>query len=354
MTTITWVLDIVAILLIITALFLNKKDVKAYKKEDELFGLLCLASVGIAVVKLIEDTLNPGLDLTSVGYSSVICEYFYDLIELVLLLIWILFVDYMIYRSKDHLRIIRPGIIKILVLIAAVETVIMVIALCFIGMKGAEAGTDNNLAVFIWVVISYYVLKLVEAGLLVRALLALSRYRKRRKGPVMFRGMPFYIPVFLGWLLTIIISYRIDLNPIATGLGLILLYISMKQERRYIDSETGYFTTDYLKLLSGGDKKRGYESGLGMLISADKNYRSVIDILKHARPENVDIIRVSKDSFFMVGERKPKSVIEFFGKNLSETAAEEGINLTVKFDLRGEGESAEALLERLCSGQTAK
>ncbi len=124
-------------------------------------------------------------------------------------------------------------------------------------------------------------------------------------------------------------------------------HLSMRMERKYIDSETGFFSPEYLSLLSGTYKNKNYEGGLGILISTEDDTTVIIDILKKSKPTELDIIRISKGTFFLVGDKKPRSVLEIFKQNLNETAKEEGINLSVKYDLRGKGENAEELLERL-------
>ncbi|MCR5452856.1 MAG: hypothetical protein K6F00_09535 [Lachnospiraceae bacterium] len=350
---ITWAFDMIAILLSVGAFILNIRDAKPYKTIDDLFGRLCMISIVISVLKIVEDTISPGMNVESLSYSSLIIGYLYDMFDVVLLFVWILFVDFMIYRSEDHLRIIRPGNIKLLTVISVMETVLFIMALHGLTVSDTSSGAKANMIIKIWVVVSYYVLKLIETVMLVKTIIALMRYRNRRKGPVMFRGMPFYLPVLFGWSITFVFNYEIDLNPLGTGLGIFLLYLSMREERRFVDSDTGFFSKAYLTLLSDDDKKRNYKGGLGMLLNTDDDSRVVIEILKNARPEEIDIIRISKGTFFLVGEWKSKTVIEFFRQNIEETAVEEGIAVSVKYGFRGEGESAEKFLTRIANGPYA-
>ncbi len=350
MTILTWVFDILAILLSVAAFCLNRKEAKAFKREDDLFGKLCLISVGLAFFKIIEDSITPGLNIEGLKYGAIISGYFYDIFDLGLLFIWILFVDFMIYRSEDHLRIIRPAIFKKLLIITAAETALAVVALYGTGL----ADNKRNIILSIWVIASYYLLTIIKVILLIISIRDLSDFRKRRKGPVTFRGMPFYIPIFWGWLISLILVYRIDLNPLATGIGLILLYLSLRKERKYIDSETGFFSAEYLTLLAGVDKKRNYEGGFGILADTDDEANIAINILKRSKPEGVDVIRVSKGTFFLVGERRSKNVLEILRRNLDEAAKEAGINLSVSYDLRDEGEDAKALFNRLSADPSGR
>ncbi len=344
----TWVLDLLAVLLSVVAGVLNKRDVKAYQHEDVLFGRICLISVMVSIIKLVEDTIAPGNEMDSLGYVSIVFDYLFDILDIVMLFYWILFVDFMIYRSMDHLRVLMPGIIKILTVITFVETTLTVEALYTRYMIEASLTEgDGLLPLIIWMVLTYYVLKGVLLILLLYSIKELVAYRKRRIGPLMFRGIPFYIPVAFGCIITIVLNYRIDLNPVAGGIGVFLLFFSMRAERRYVDGETGFFTTEYLTLLSRVDEKRRYGGGLGILITVDDGTDAFIDILKRARPREVDVIRASEDVFFLVGERKSKSVVEFFLNNLKEVAEEEGVHLTVRYGLRGEMEDAGTLFERL-------
>lgn len=349
MTIMIWVFDIFAVLLSIASFFLDRRETKAFQREDDLFGKLCLISVAIAVFRIIEDIITPGLNVEELKYGSIIVGYFYNVFDLGLLFIWILFVDFMIYRSEDHLRVIKPGYIKILIGITVIETIIGAFALYAIRLSEIR----RSLPLEIWVKVSFYALTFVKIVLLVISLKNLSDYRKVRKGPLMFRGMPFYTPIFWGWLITLILDYRIDLNPLATGLGVFLLYLSLRKERKYIDSETGFFSAEYLTLLSGADKNRNYENGIGIVVNANDDTKAAINILKRAKPDGLDIIRISKETFFLVGEKKSKFVIEAFTQNLNETAKEDGINLSVDYGMREDGESAEALLERLAAGTSA-
>ncbi len=343
----TWTLDVLAIFLSLAAFFLDRNDVKDYKREDDLYKKICLLSVTLSVIKIAEDTITPGLDVESLGYESLIFGYFYDILDVILLLFWILFVDYIVYRSEDHLRCLKPYVIRILAAISAIETFLLLAAMFGSFVSDSAFDRMQYWAIAIWMVASYYVLKIVETVLLVISLTILVRYRKRRKGPVMFRGMTFYIPVFLGWVITIILNYEIDLNPIATGIGVFMLYFSMRYERRFIDSETGFFSREYLAILSEKGQKQKNEEGIGILVKSADSTNTFASVLRSIKPEEIDIIRVSKEAFFLVGEKKPNSTMEIFRQNLYENAEENGINMSVKYDFRRVGESPEELLERI-------
>ncbi len=342
-----WTLDILAVLLSVGAFVLNKREQKAYRREEELFDSLCILSIIIGAFQLIERSTTHGAPLESLGYVALIVIFFYDIFDIVLLFVWILFVDFMIYRSEDHIRYLKPGIIKIIGGITVVEMILTVIALCTVYLVDESANIDRYPSIMIWTIVSYYLIKLVEIVLLFVSIIALARFRRRRKGPMTFRGMPFYIPVFFGCVLTIAFHYAIDLNAIGIGLGVFLLYFSMRDERRYIDYETGFFSMEYLVFLSRVEKKRSYDGGIGMLIMADEALPMLIEILKRAQPEGIDIVRAANGTFFLVGERKSKMLLELFLQNVRETAAEEGIELKTAYGIRDNGESAEELFTRL-------
>ncbi len=339
----TWVFDLLAILLSVGALFLNRRDVKAFQRDEDLFNRICVISVVITIFKLVEDTITPGLDIASFGVSSLIISFVYDIFDLALLYVWILFVDYMICRSEDHLRIVKIRISGLLGMVAVIETILMGVAFWAVSCPKGSSWVKSYLPLVIWIYLSYYLLRLIEGVLLFISVNSLSLYRGRRKGSVLFRGIPFYIPIFFGWLITILVDYRVDLNPFATGLGVFMLYFSMRKERRFIDSKTGFFSVEYLTVLP-----REKKSKLGILVHTDDDVQVLVDILKRVKPEEIDIVYVSEGTFFLTGERKPGFIIEIFRENLLEIAEEEGIHLTMNYDNCTEEESAQELMERLC------
>ena len=333
--------NIMAVLLVLVAFFLNRRRKGEEGPEDQLFFSLCFFALGMAAVKLSVELFLPRDVLEEGGVLTFAADYANDLITLGLLSQWVLFVDYMLHKSKDHLRIETPRIIRITAIFASINTAIVGLVAYAIYVKGVE----NSILLSVLLVLAWFGVQMMELTLLIISIRKMAEFRKRRKGPITFSGIPFVVPVLLGIVVSTVFGFYVDITPISIAIGLFMLLFSIKMERENIDAKTGCYTRNYLKYFKLEEKH--YQGGVGILITSPEGDEELAELLKSDCPEGVDIIRLEKGSYYLLGEKTEKETLGILIGNIKMDAEEEQITLDVRYDMRGENESVEALLGRL-------
>ena len=337
---IAWIVNGLAVLLSWAALLLNKRSVPAEQHEDGMFARMCLLTIVAACVKILRKSIYPVTDIEQFDLGLIAIVFIEDMLFLGLLMQWALFVDYMLTKSMDRQRLLLPRVYAALGVVAAAEGIMGGIALYLVFRHDLE----STVFLTLWTIVSYFAVQMLELIFLIFSVRKMAVFRKRRKGPILFRGMPFVIPVFIGGVLSLLLVKYVNFTILCIGIGLFLLYLSMKEERHYVHQETGCFTGDYLEILKTG--KRSYAGGLGILVTGAGD-EGIAKILRYDCPEGMDVIRLESGKYYVAGERADEQAVAYILKNLEEDAKAEGLSLLIRHDLCREGESIGELAARL-------
>ena len=347
MSNITWLFNLGAILIIAVAFFWNRAETREQNDDEKMFGRICIMAIVSALVRLASDTFLAGIPVDGSRLLRVVVYFVDDMIQLAILLQWILLVDFMLHHSRDHLKKETPPIVRIMLIIAAFDAVVSVVVL----YSGLFTNLNTELAEFIRTLFFRNAFGVVELIILIWAFRKLAEYNTRVKGPSDYRGMFFIIPIVLAVVISMIIGRTMDLIPLAIGIGLLLLFLAMRKNRRFLDRESGFHSRAYLKLLTRDDKN--YERAMGILIKADDPEGALPAILKEDQPEEMKIVRLNKNKYFLIGEPQPESILKLFLQNITDDAKEKGAELSVNYDIRRDNESFDNFAERLESSQSA-
>lgn len=343
MNNIALLFNLFAILIIAVAFLWSRAETGHRNDDDKMFGRICIMSIVSALVRVASDTVFGGFS-TEINKLALVGIYFIDdMIQLAILLQWILLVDFMLHHSRDHLKKETSPILRIMLIIAAVDAIVSVVVL----YSGLFVNVNAELAELIRTIFFRHAFGAVELIILIWALWKLVDYNIKVKGPTDYRGVLFIIPIVLGVVISMIIGRKMDLIPLAIGIGLMLLFLAMRYNRRFLDKETGFHSREYLKRLNLNGPDRFFEGALGILIKADDPKGALPGVLKEDLPHEMKIVRLDRNSYFLIGEPHPEMILKLFLQNLTDDAKEKEAVLSVSYDIRRDDESFDELIKRL-------
>ena len=234
-----------------------------------------------------------------------------EVLYLLIVLQWLVCVDYSLYHSKDHLRMHYRKAATPIVFVAIMEVIHN--AVYFYGIYGDEKALE-------WTIIGQrvlYLLKLaIEAGYIVTAIYLVKRHSKERKEPRFIRVGAFIIPFLFG------VLFRFYDASFA-GIGVILTYAPMRRRDKLIDFGTGLYKKEYLDHVCKFWDKKGYKGGSALLINARGNGASMAQILSNIDIPDCFIIQMGDERFLMITGFLRDSAFTMAEQMIKEAAMEE-------------------------------
>ncbi len=320
---------------IILLLILNKRIRKRKRPEDRFMFwecILVLILLGTEIFQAFDGLLPVSAVYFFAGLASAVREFCY----LLTILQWMVFVDYSLYRSPDHIRRrYKYAIFPILALM--VMEVIQDIAIF-----GPYEFTP---AAFVFMYVLQFIKLAVELGYIIRAVLLVVRHRKETREPRFLSLGAFIIPFVLG------LEFRIyDASLIA--FGVLLTCIAAGRRDRYLDYDTGFYNKEFLGFLSRYRDRKKYDGGNGILIRAEGRKEDMAKILKELRPEGSNVFFLGDDQFLILSESLRGSAVKMAVMTFTEAAEsyEPPFTPVIRSASRKNGESAEAFADRLLDG----
>ena len=239
-----------------------------------------------------------------------------ELLYMLAILQWLIFVDYCLYRSKDHLRRrYRHSVIPILIV------VILDSIIAYIIYTLAFTRTVDICADVLW-----YVKMAVELCYIATAIYLVRRYSKQSHEPKFLRISAFIVPFLLGNLIRFYDMFFM-------GLGVVLTYRAVKRRDKYIDHETGFYNGEYLEYLRTFRREKGYFEGYAMSIEAKGNGKAMADLLRELKPAGISIFSLGEERFLLLGETTRESALSMTAMTLKEAAEESEAAFTPKIEI---------------------
>ncbi len=256
-----------------------------------------------------------------------------ELFYMLAIMQWMVFVDFCLYRSRDH---IRRRYKHALIPILAVEVADALQSFVIYGMGGETAPM---------LAFAYYMqfIKLfVELLYIITAVRLVTRYERESREPAFLRLDAFIIPFVLGCF------FRYYSGPLMV-LGIILTYLAAIRRDRYLDPDTGLFNRDYLDFLGKYRDRKKYGGGNGILIEARGHGEDMAALLTELRPADSDVFILNKDRFLLLSESVKDSAVKMAVMTITEEtkASEKPYTPVITSVSRKKDESAGMFLRRL-------
>ncbi len=258
--------------------------------------------------------------------AAAFCDIF---LSTVFLSMWISFLSWYLFDDRDFIR--RKFWFGFTPLIISAAISAFSIPMAVTSPQG-----------FIFFVIAVCILFIIRIFYFLLALWLLKEYKKQNGYLRFFNPYVFFIPVFAGWLLQDIFSW--GFSALGTTIGVILLYISIAAEFRYMDKDTGFYKTDFVGYLRKLIQKNRYNPCSAMIFTLDSpgEMAGFSGILKNNLPKECEpIIHSDREVVVLtsVREKGPLVMVMEDVKAVSEVKAE--------CTLKKKAETAEEFMERV-------
>ncbi len=316
--------------------------------KRKIFLVMCSLALFEGTVSVINDVIY---------LTMVILRYFTDIIFLqyiqivdfflsesactVLTLLWMLFVDYCVYKSPGHIKKRYPSyyvIAGIGILFSAVSS--------FITIKSLS--DDPALwAIVIMIIDTFVVLPVIQLIFMITAYRIAAGYRKERRPPLFLRLSVFIVPVVTGCVLGAMI--HASLRSLGFAIGLLLTLRIQRNRSRYIDSDTGFYNTDFLQLMYEHLEKDGYLKGIGIIFSAPERTDELVKVVGQLDYDNCEVFLLEGGKVLLTTGEQKKEAVELIIRYVSAaaSAAEPPFEISTDTIERSEGESAGSFTARI-------
>lgn len=231
-----------------------------------------------------------------------------EVMYLLLLLQWLVCVDYCLYFSLDHIkrRYSKAAIpIMVIIILDILHTVIY-----RLGSAGLIRDIDllNSGQIYL-----HFMKLIVEAGYILTAVRLVRDHSKRSREPSFLRLEAFIIPFILGSLIRFY-------DGSFVGLGVILTYAAIKRRDRYIIPGTGLYNPDYVDCICKYWDKKGIKDGSALLISAAGRGSDLAVILSEFDIPDCFNIDMGEGRFVMIAGFLNNAALRMAEKTIVEDA----------------------------------
>ena len=269
----------------------------------------------------------------------------YELFILAFLFYWMLFTDYLLYRSRDHLYRRYRMAFGIIVVFAAVLAANTFTGFLF-DMSG-DLRFDPKAGY--WILVTFEYLYLINTALL------LIEFYMKNKGPRFIKVLPFVIPFMTGSIISHVTPYEV--RSLGIAVGLVLLHFSLMNERCYRDEKTGFYNMAFLNYIIGfatEHESTDTTGGCAILFDGGRNGDVLAEAIREEIPDNSAVVSMGKGNFLVLSRTRSNAGIKLFINSVKEDAIDKDVNVYAEHVLMEDGKSVKGALERLIGqeGQT--
>ncbi len=214
----------------------------------------------------------------SAWYWTEMAALFIDMfLSTVFLCMWISFLCWFLFKDRDFIR--RKFWMGFTPLIVSATVSIFSIPMSVMSEMG-----------FKFFILSLIVAFLVRAFSFIITLRLLHSYKKQNGYLRFFNPWAFFIPVALGWCIQDLVGF--GMGSLGSAIGVVLLFVSIVGEERYMDPETRFYKKDFVQYLKKLVEKDKYApcSAMTFTLSSSEGMKDFAGILKKELPDNCEPI----------------------------------------------------------------
>lgn len=317
---------------LIFLLILHPRIRKRERPEDKFMFWECvlvLILAGLDLFGSFAGFLPLDVMLFVVNYFSIVSEFLYMLA----IMQWMVFVDYSLYHSKDHIRRCYKFAILPILVVMGFEIV------QFITFHGPFEITD---ALITLVDVTKVLEIVVEYLFVLRAVQLVVSYRKETRQPRFLSLGAFIVPFIIGMLIR---SY----DAAMMAIGVLLTCVAASRRDWYLDRETNFYNRRFLQYLATYRDRNRYVGGNVILMKAPGRKEDMARILKESKPGGSSLVFMGDDTFLLLSESLRGSAVKMAVMVFTEAAEACDPPFTPAFETikQGRNESAEAFVVRL-------
>ena len=185
----------------------------------------------------------------------------------------------------------------------------------------------------------YYILTVVRSGYFLVSVISVRIYDRKAEKVRFLRVIPMLLPVVLGVAVQFYIPIQTDVLGFAIGAA--LLYVSMADEIRFLDEESGLYNRGFLALLFDLTLAGKTDTHSALILEAEGNLPACFDILRGTLHQENDVIRMEERQFLMFSGTDSRSALQLLSTHVKEAVEkhnsehpEEKVRMTVNSRIR--------------------
>jgi len=151
-----------------------------------------------------------------------------------------------------------------------------------------------------------------------------------------------------------------DTGILGFSIGVTLVYFSMVTEIRFVDDETGLFSSRYLTYLLDLAASGKMDIRSALVLEAEGNLPACVEILRNVLHQDGDVIRAGEKQFLMFSKIDSRSTLQYLSSLVDEAVEryngdhpEEKVRITARCRMRAEGEDVATFLRSAMEEKTA-
>ena len=328
----SWMMEIAAIIGVLILILANPRLREHKRTEDRFLFAECIL---VIAMNLLDLSLIPMVesDAKWTQYAFEISLTVNEALYMLIILQWLVFVDYSLYRSMDHIRR-RYGHAVLPIIILTVFDILESVCVFMPGVN-PFLHTMGKAAM-------YYLKFFIELGYIVTAIYIVKKHDRESREPKFLRLEAFIIPFILGLLVRFYDSSMM-------ALGIILTYGAVKRRDRFINHATGFYNVDFFKYLGAYRDKKKYRGESVVVLSAPENAEGMALLLNKMKPGSSSVIDKGDGKFFLFAENLRESAASMISSTFKEEAQKSDPPFTPEITVvrRREDESAAGFADRV-------
>ena len=325
--------DVMAVLLLVGLVVISREGDKK-DPATGIFGSMCLGVVLIAF----GNAVRAAMEGQSYAWAVPVALAAQTVAELALLFTvyqWMLYVDYKLYGSRDHLKRKYRGFFIPIGILA-----LMLIVNCATGFIFSMTDEAVLKPTFV-----YYILIALEFLYLIFSIVSMAVYLARGGKRRFFSITPVLVPVILGTVVDLTTNY--SAGALGLAVGLVFMYFSLAHAWRFDDKKSGFFNKNFLSYLE--EKGNDY---LGVVaFKAAGRTDKLEEIIKGELPQDSVIIHYDEKRYLFFTETDREEEIRFLAdlvqhavnKHDEKFTDDEAIKLTYNYYVRSSEEDIRQL-----------
>lgn len=317
------------------------------RTKRRIFLMMCSLAIFEGAVSVINDVIYIMMNFLQLYTESFYMQVFQPLglfisetVSTLLTLLWMIFVDFCVYKSPEHIRKRYPPYY----VIAGAGIVFSALSMIFTITTYPEPDLP---AVVFMLASTFMILPVIQLIFVITAYRIVAGYKMERRPPLFLRLSVFIIPVVLGCVIGVFI------HPCFRSLGFAIgLWLTLRVQRdrsRYIDQETGFYTQDFLLVMYDHLEKKGYLNGMGIIFSAPESRPLLIKAVSQLDYDNSEIFLLEDGTvLYTTGEQK-KDTIELIIRYVKTCISGEDPSAEINTEIieRDKGESAGSFTDKI-------
>ena len=333
------VLQFISAAAVVILLIKNPRLRQRKRPEDRFMFwecILVLILLGIEIFMGFDTYLPFEMMLVTMSVMPLFTEFIFMLI----IMQWMVFVDYSLYRSPDHIRRRYRFAILPIIIVMGID------AAQLIATQFMPEITDALIA---FVTFVQYAQVIVELCYILTAVRLVIVYGKECREPRFLRLSAFIVPFILA---NLVRPYDASLM----ALGILLTYLAVLRRDRFLDHDTQFYNRAFLEYTGKYRDKKQYTGGNGILVDARGHGEDMAGILRELKPQDSNVYVLEKDHYLLLSESLRGSAVQCAVMNISEAAKTSDPPYSPKIITikRGKEESADAFATRLLESDAAE